>query len=294
VSSAVSITAFYKFLPLAEAKLRELSTELKSFGESRGMRGLVLLAPEGINGTVSATAEVIEEWKEMISGLVGEITFKDSAAAKSVFKRWSIKIKPEIVGLHQYDVQPKGKHKHVSPAEWQEMLEKEDVVLIDARNAYEVAIGKFRGAVDPNIIQFNQFAEFAKTAPIPKDKKVLMYCTGGIRCEKAILEMEKHGYEDVYQLDGGILAYLKQFPHKDFEGECFVFDKRVAVDQNLEPSQIYGTCPHCGDPGDIRAVCRLCSTPHIVCERCTKDEWKNTCSKACANIVKKRMISVVA
>jgi UPF0176 protein len=162
-------------------------------------------------------------------------------------------------------------------------------VIVDARNDYEYAIGKFKGAIDPSIKTFSEFPEFVKKGELPKDKKVMMYCTGGIRCEKALLEMEKQGYSDVYQLEGGILAYLQQFPEGNFEGECFVFDKRVAVDQHLQPSQTYHICPHCGNPGTLEVNCLACNKQAIVCYGCAKEERHKTCSKNCAYIAEKKM-----
>lgn len=162
------------------------------------------------------------------------------------------------------------------------MLESEDTVLLDTRNSYETAIGKFRGAVDPGIEAFHEFPGFIQKAGLPKNKTVMMYCTGGIRCEKALLEMEKQGYEHVYQLEGGILAYLEQFPDKNFEGECFVFDHRVAVDQHLRPSTVYGLCPHCGHAGNVEIRCS-CGTVQKVCSTCYSTASRKTCSKRCAN-----------
>jgi UPF0176 protein len=186
-----------------------------------------------------------------------EIVFKDSHAEKPIYRRWSVKLKPEIVLLKQKGIHPQGKHRHLSPVEWDAMLKQDDVVVLDARNDYEVALGKFSGAIDPKIKKFHQFPAFLKKADLPKEKTVLMYCTGGIRCEKALLAMEAEGFSNVYQLEGGILAYLEKFPHQAFEGECFVFDKRVAVDQNLRPSTVYRLCSGCGDPAREK-VCEQC------------------------------------
>jgi predicted sulfurtransferase len=171
VPETVAITASYAFFDLEEAKLKHLQTALTAFGKTRGMRGLVLVATEGINSTVSGTSEVIAEWKKHLTEQFGAIVFKDSSASRQVFRRFSVKIKPEIVGLKQQGIKPAGKHKHLSPAEWQQMLEKEDVVLIDTRNDYEVAIGKFAGAIDPQIKSFQEFPEYVKQSALPKDKK---------------------------------------------------------------------------------------------------------------------------
>ena len=249
------------------------------------MTGLVLIAEEGLNATVAGSADAIAAWKRHVEGLCGTTAFKDSMSDASVFSRWSVKIKPEIVALKQDDVAPSGPHNHLSPEAFHAMLERDDVVVLDTRNTYETAIGKFRGAVDPGIAAFHEFPAFVQQASIPKEKTVLMYCTGGIRCEKALLEMEKQGFEHVYQLEGGILAYLEKFPNAKFEGECFVFDHRVAVDQHLQPSTTYGLCPHCGHAGDTLIRCH-CGKEQKVCSICSAVDRARTCSKRCANNVR--------
>lgn len=292
MSDLIHITASYAFLPLSAEQLSVLQQELIAFGKEHDMKGLMLLASEGINSTVSGSSDAIKAWKERLQEFKSDIVFKDSTAEKPVFRRWSVKLKKEIVSLQQPDVHPNGHHRHITPAEWNEMMQREDVVIVDARNDYEVAIGKFQGAIDPKIKTFSEFPEYVKESAIPKDKKILMYCTGGIRCEKALLEMEKQGYKDVYQLEGGILNYLQQCPDQKFEGECFVFDKRVSVDQELKPSQVYHICPHCGNPGTLNISCVACKKEQVVCVGCAAEEHRKTCSKNCAHIAKKRMLSV--
>ncbi len=283
MSAPISITAFYLFTPLSEERLDQLQAELLNLGNASGMRGLTLLAPEGINGTVCGSAEAIADWKAHLTALFGPIVFKDSTAARLVFKRWSVKKKPEIVGLKRPDIRPQGPHRHLTPQQWHEMLSQEDVVVLDARNEYEVEIGKFKGAIDPKLESFQDFPEFAKQKTLPEDKKILMYCTGGIRCEKALLALEEEGYKEVYQLEGGILAYLAQFPHQEFEGECFVFDQRTSVDQELQPSQRYAICPHCGQPAEHLIQCAECKVEQKICTKCSAHEERRTCSKRCAN-----------
>lgn len=291
MSLPVRITAFYKFVEISEKSLPVLQEELRQFGEEHGMRGLTLLAGEGLNGTVCATPEVIEQWKALLTKHFGEIIFKDSEASELVFPRWFVKIRNEIVSLRQDDVHPNGPHNHLSPEDWDKALAEEDIVVIDTRNIYETEIGMFEGALDPNLQTFQEFPEYVKSCNIPKDKKVLMYCTGGIRCEKAALEMEKQGYKNVYQLEGGILAYLKKFPGKKFKGECFVFDHRVSVDQELKPSERYKTCPHCGNPGDREISCKRCSKTQCVCQHCLKQEARETCSKNCAHHYARNLVA---
>lgn len=280
--ASLSITASYAFVPIETSRLEELRREITAFGAEREMKGLVLLASEGINSTVLGNTQAIAEWKELMAKTFGPMEFKDSEADRQVFRRWSVKIKPEIVGLKDPRVRPQGKHRHLSPEEWHAMLAEEDVVIVDARNSFEYAVGKFRNAIDPGTRAFHEFPAAVAKAAIPKDKKVLMYCTGGIRCEKALIAMEAQGYENIYQLDGGILGYLEKFPEGKFEGECFVFDHRVAVDGTLRPSKVFGLCPHCGDPGDMAIRCG-CGKEQKICSICAKDEAKRTCSKRCAH-----------
>ncbi|MEQ1849841.1 MAG: rhodanese-like domain-containing protein [Candidatus Peribacteraceae bacterium] len=279
--SAFRITAFYHFQALTEQQVQDLRKTLFDFGMEHNMRGLVLLATEGINGTVCGTPDVIEQWKQLLRSYFPEINWKDSEASELVFPRWFVKIRAQIVGMREGNAMPGREHSHISPEEWNKMMEEEDVVVIDARNVYETKIGMFDGAVDPKIRSFDEFATYVATCNIPKDKKVLMYCTGGIRCERAIYEMEKQGYSHVYQLKGGILEYLKQCPNQKYKGECFVFDHRIAVDQELQPSKKYDACPHCGDPGELTVHCKECDSACRICDVCSKEEEKNTCSKNC-------------
>lgn len=281
VSTALAITAGYAFVPLEAKTLPDLQEELLAFGQSRGMEGHTLIAPEGVNGTVAGSMSAINEWKEFLQAKFGPIDFKDSVADRSVFKRWTVRIKPEIVGIKDTGLVPVGSRNHLSPAEWQRVLDEGEAVLVDARNDYEHKIGRFKGSLPAETNAFHDFPAYAASCGIPKDKKVLMYCTGGIRCEKALMEMQRQGYTDVWQLEGGILAYLEQFPHRNFEGECFVFDKRVAVGQELEPSKHYGLCPHCGYAGDVWIDC-ACGTKKRICDDCHKNEAKRFCSKRCA------------
>lgn len=286
----VRIAAGYVFAVIHEDALASLQEDLVDFGKRHGMHGLTLIATEGFNATVSGTPEAIASWKAFVTRRIGAAEWKDSVADEPPFTRWSVKVKPEIVALKQEGIAPAGRHRHLTPEEWQRTLEEEDVIVLDTRNDYETAIGMFRNAVDPVIASFSEFPAYVEKAELPKSKKILMYCTGGIRCEKAILEMEKQGYDNVYQLEGGILAYLEKFPQQHFEGECFVFDHRVAVDQHLQPSSTYGLCPHCGHAG-IETVRCMCGTEAKVCSSCLTQEHRRTCSKRCANDCEKTLVS---
>lgn len=240
------------------------------------------MSTEGVNGTIAGSLENIQTFKEILQNELGEILFKDSTADEQPFKRFFVKIRPEIVTLGDTSVLPEQDNSHLSPAEWNQVIENEDVVIIDTRNDYETEIGMFEGAIDPGLKKFQDFPEYVSSSGLPKEKKVLMYCTGGIRCEKALVEMKRQGYQHVYQLDGGILKYLQEFPEGKFNGECFVFDHRVAVNQELKPSEKYKLCPHCGDPGDVSITCLRCQKSGVICSRCATHEERRTCSKNCA------------
>jgi UPF0176 protein len=282
------ITAYYKFIDIPDVEQAKLF--FKETAEKNNILGLIILAKEGFNSTVAAkNPQDLENYKQALLThfKLDKINFKDSSAEKAPFRRLVIKLRPEIVTLGTPELRPpEGKNFHLSPTEWNDVMkkEKDDIVLIDTRNWYETKIGTFENAINPKTDQFTEFPEFMESQNISKDKKVLIFCTGGIRCEKGILDLHKQGYNNVYQLDGGILNYLKEYPNDQFKGECFVFDHRVAVDQNLQPSKIYDLCPHCGQPAATEVDCKRCDTHQLICEACAELEWKkDTCSKNCAH-----------
>jgi UPF0176 protein len=285
--SAYQIAAFYHFQSIAESELESLSTRLTDLGNELGLKGLIILAVEGMNGTVSGVSrEAVVTYLTRASELLGfpVPTPKWSEAAEWPFKRFKVRLREEIVTLGKPEVQPLAPRSetHLSPEDWDQMLREEGVLVLDTRNWYEVEIGKFKGAVDPKLKEFHEFSDYLKQAEIPKDKKIMIYCTGGIRCEKAIVEMQNQGFGSVYQLDGGILNYLEKLPHREFEGECFVFDQRLAVDQDLKPSVRYVMCPHCGQPASDKIECLRCETETSVCTQCAHETHLHTCSKNCA------------
>ncbi len=293
-SEPIVVSSFYQFIPLEEAQLPELRQKLKELGESLGLKGLFLLSTEGFNATVSGPREALNPFRSQMEALLGTgedspagpVFYKDSLADKQVFLKMRVKIRPEIVTLGNPQVVPQSAvNHHLEPEEWHRILQDEDVVVLDTRNRYEYEIGKFKGAIDLNIDEFQSFPQKAAESGIPKDKKILMYCTGGIRCEKALIEMKNQGYREVYQLNGGIINYLERFPQGHWEGECFVFDYRVAVDSQLKPSKTYGLCPHCGQPAKEKISCRQCGHEDVVCNHClgSGDPALHTCSKNCAH-----------
>ena len=281
----IKVTTFYKFHRTEKTALQAVTDRLTFFGENSDLKGLIIVATEGINGTVAASPAVIDELQTLLPTLFDDskFLFKNSWANSNPFRRYKVKTRDEIVTFGKPGFAPnKTKNNHLTPSEWNKILNEEDVIVLDTRNWYETEIGVFEKAVDPKISTFQQFVEYLDNVPLPKDKRILMYCTGGIRCEKAMLEMQERGYENAYQLEGGILKYLEEFPDGHFKGECFVFDHRVAVDSNLEPSRKFHLCCQCGDPGDERVTCQVCGKEGQVCKKCASTTAGKTCSKNCA------------
>ena len=280
------ITTYYKFMPISDVEATK--DFFNSCAEKYNIKGLIILAKEGFNSTVSGNSEQnLDSYKKALLEhfQLEKLNFKDSQSDKAPFRRFIVKVRPEIVTLGTPELQPpEGKNYHLSPSEWNQVMKNEtDYTIIDTRNWYETKIGTFKGAVNPMTDQFTEFPEFMEKQNISKDQKVLIFCTGGIRCEKGILDLHKSGYKNIYQLDGGILNYLKEYPNDQFEGECFVFDHRVAVDQNLQPTTQYDLCPHCGQPAQTEIDCKRCDTHKLICEDCAELDWKkDTCSKNCA------------
>jgi len=247
-----SIAAFYKFTKIS--LLSELQTEFYEFLNSSGIKGTVLLAEEGINGTVSGSSKSIDKFKNFLfeKDLLSESDFKVSSADFMPFPRLKVKLKKEIVTIGDCEINPGEKvGEYVDPLDWNQLITDEDVLVLDTRNTYEVSIGSFEGAIQPETTNFREFPEWAETegSKLPKDKKIAMFCTGGIRCEKASSLLKDKGFEKVYHLKGGILNYLEKVKPEEslWNGECFVFDDRVALNHKLEPGS-YDLCHGCRMP----------------------------------------------
>ena len=227
-TDTIAITTFYRFLPLAPEPIAALKTRLEQLAECANLRGLCLLSAEGINATISATHSAeLERMKTVVQEALklNDLQFKDSSGKKHPFREFKVKVKNEIVTLGKPGFCPsQAQNSHLTPKQWQAEIRDPNTVVLDTRNTYEIKIGKFRSAVDLGLREFNEFPEQVKSLNATKDQRILMYCTGGIRCEKAILEMRAQGFNNVAQLEGGILNYLKEFPEQDYQGECFVFD----------------------------------------------------------------------
>ena len=248
---SVVVAALYKFVALPDYK--SLREPLLEQCRVQGLRGTLLLAQEGINGTVAGSPEglaTVLEWLRADSRL-SDLEPKESLHDEQPFLRMKVKLKREIVTMGVPQVDPNRLvGTYVSPGEWDSLLEDPEVTLIDTRNDYECAIGTFRGAVDPGITTFRDFPAWVEQNLDPqKTRKVAMFCTGGIRCEKASSYLLEQGFDSVFHLKGGILKYLEEVPEQSssWEGECFVFDERVAVNHALERGS-YDQCFACRHP----------------------------------------------
>jgi len=281
------IVSFYHFTHFKKSLLKTMQNELTKIGKEQQIVGLILISKEGINATVSGEPQNVNNYLHTIEKItnINEFFYKKSPTPYPAFKRLKIKIKKEIITLKKTNISASFGFHQLEPDEWEAMLNEKHVQVLDIRNDYEIDLGQFKKANHLDLKEFNEFPEKLPSAPLAKKQKTLIYCTAGIRCEKAISEMKKQGFKEVYQLRGGIINYLKEFPHKSFEGECFVFDKRVAVDQDLNPSKKYSTCPHCGQAAGKNIICNHCGSSSRVCQICINKNINHliTCSKNCAH-----------
>jgi len=248
----MNVVSFYRFLDLSEPEL--FRDALQSQCDERGLLGTILVANEGFNGTIAgeqSTIEVILAWIENELALDVPIDGRWTESEEAPFHRMRVRRKREIVTLGRPDIRPHVKTGiHVQPENWNALIDDPAVLVIDTRNHYEVEVGTFPGAIDPGTDNFRQFANFAsELAETSFEKPLAMFCTGGIRCEKATALMLELGFEEVYHLHGGILSYLTEVPDEQnrWDGECFVFDKRVAVDRDLAEGG-YVQCHACRRP----------------------------------------------
>jgi UPF0176 protein len=235
------VAAFYQFAPLPD--FRELREPLRALCAGLALKGSILLAHEGINGTLAGRREAIDEFVailrhgDLFGGRLDHLELKFSVAAVMPFGRLKVRLKKEIVTFGDASADPTRQvGTYVAPEHWNELIAAPGTLLIDTRNAFEVAVGTFEGAIDPAIASFGQFKDFtARYLDPAKHRRIAMFCTGGIRCEKASSYLLSQGFTEVYHLKGGILNYLEHIPESEsrWRGECFVFDERVALRHGL-------------------------------------------------------------
>jgi len=249
--SQVVVCAMYKFVTLEDYV--DLKQPLLDFMLAHNVRGTLLLAKEGLNGTVAGSRQDIDALLNSLRSdeRLAELSYKESFTEEMPFLRTRVKLKKEIVTMGVEGIDPK--HvvgTYVKPKDWNALISDPDVVLVDTRNDYEVQVGTFKNALNPDTESFREFPQYVKDNLDPnKNKKVAMYCTGGIRCEKSTAYLKEQGFEEVYHLEGGILKYLEEVPEEEtlWEGECFVFDERVTVNHRLEKGN-YDQCNACRMP----------------------------------------------
>ena len=245
------VAALYKFVRIEDPET--FRNNLFDFMEENEIRGTILIAHEGINGTVSGSRAHVDAFLNYLraDSRLADLEHKESYTDTCPFLRTKVRLKKEIVTLGVEGVDPNEVvGTYVDPKDWNDLISQEDVVLVDTRNDYEFQIGSFKEALNPDTTSFRQFPDYVKTHLDPsKVKKVAMFCTGGIRCEKATSYMKTQGFEEVYHLKGGILKYLEEVDPAEsaWEGECFVFDDRVSVDHSLSPGE-YDLCHACRMP----------------------------------------------
>ncbi|MDN4503334.1 rhodanese-related sulfurtransferase [Alteromonadaceae bacterium BrNp21-10] len=249
--SQVVVCALYKFVTLEN--FEEIRQPLLEVMEANDIKGTLLLALEGINGTVSGSRQNMDTLLAWLNAdeRLNPISTKESFDDTQPFHRTKVKLKKEIVTLGVEGIDPRRTvGSYVKPKDWNALISDPEVMVIDTRNDYEIEIGTFKHAVNPNTASFTEFPQYVKDNLDPaKHKKVAMFCTGGIRCEKSTAYMKEQGFDEVYHLEGGILQYLEDVPKEDtlWEGDCFVFDNRVAVNHDLEKSH-YDQCYACRLP----------------------------------------------
>jgi UPF0176 protein len=268
----ISVAAFYKFSSLP--RYREAQAPLLAALKRLGVKGSVLVAEEGVNGTIAAAQGQMADALKAIADLTGVGTFHPKLSEASVmpFKRMKVRLKKEIVTIGDVYAKPQEVvGDYIDAADWNALISDPDVVVVDTRNAYEVQVGSFQGAVDPGTERFGEFPDFVRHALADqKHKKIAMFCTGGIRCEKATSFMKHEGFQHVYHLKGGILKYLEEVPADEslWTGGCFVFDERVAVGHGLQPTG--------------HSICHGCLLPVSSEGRQSPQYEDGVCCEACA------------
>ena len=269
-----TIITFYQFKKIK--KIDNLQLFLKDFCSFHKIKGTILIAKEGINGTVAGLADPIDLLEKELNKIkFNNLEYKKSSHQYMPFNSLKVKIKKEIVTFNNLNVDvEKFKGKHVDPKDWSKLINDDQTIVIDVRNNFEVQLGSFKGSINPKTENFSEFKEYIKKdLNKSNNETIAMYCTGGIRCEKASSYMSEKGFKNVFQLKGGILKYLEEVPLKDseWEGECFVFDSRVSVKNEMKD----GTYE----------LCHACRNPVSISDRQSKNYEKGISCPKCKNII---------
>ncbi len=283
---SIHIILFYKFVDIENpAGLKDKHLD---FCKKLGVKGKVILANEGINGSISGTKEQIDLYKDNLTKdkRFEDIEFKEETGIIDPFNKMLVRVKKEIIRLDK-NIDIKNTGKHISPKEFLQLAQDKDVVILDTRNDYESKAGKFKNAVLSNISTFREFPNFVDNLNLPKDTPIVTYCTGGIRCEKASAYMIQQGFSNVSQIHGGIINFCQQLPNTLWEGKCFVFDDRLTSDISQDKNKVLNSCTHCKTECDIYRNCKLksCNKLIFICQNCKKD--MHAC---CSNQCKKELL----
>jgi len=271
------IVSLYSFFPFQENLILDLKNKLLEIEDKNDLSGLLIFASEGINGTICAEKSVIDIVINLLDKYTDNrnLNMKENFSKKKVFKKLKIKLKKEIVTMGVHDINPSQDNgDYIDSANWNRLIKNQNTIVIDTRNHYEVSIGTFQNSINPNTRNFSEFPKWVDnhldTYLENKDStNIAMFCTGGIRCEKATSFLKKKGYKNIYHLQGGILQYLNDIKSEKnlFEGECFVFDQRVALNHKLEKGS-YSICHACGMPVSIQDQKRKEYREGIQCHFC--------------------------
>lgn len=278
------ILLYYKYVNVENTELT--TYEHLSVCKALGLLGRIYIATEGMNGTCAGTSGQVDKYIKYMRKhpLFNEIEFKVDYAASMPFRKLFVRVRPELAALDRPDLDPKkDTGTHLSPRAFHDMLLNDpDAIAFDGRNNYEAAIGKFTNAITPDIANFRDLPDALNQYEDIKDKKILMYCTGGIRCEKASTLLKEQGFKNVYQLKGGIIKYGQEIPESEslYKGKCFVFDDRIAVPITQD---ILSTCTHCDTACDRYLNCTnaSCNKLFLCCDACNETH-QHACSKSCS------------
>lgn len=271
----MKVVSFYRFLDIRDPQA--LRDELQDLCDEQGLLGTILVATEGFNGTIAGSSDAVRKvfhWLQSRFKIKEDLDARWTSADEAPFRRMRVRVKKEIVTLGRPDILPHKKTgQYVAPEKWNELINDPNVLLIDTRNHYEFEVGTFPGAIDPGNDSFREFPAFGKQlAEQSPGRPLAMFCTGGIRCEKATALMLELGFDEVYHLEGGILNYLEKIPADDnrWDGECFVFDTRVAVDRDLAEGG-YVQCHACRRPLSSDDLASPDYREGVSCPRCVND-----------------------
>jgi len=281
------VMAFYKYVIIDDPE--NFKEEHREFCKNIGIKTRIIVADEGINGVVSGSIETCRQYIKALTSIpkFSDINFKIDEVGQPAVRRTRVLHKQEIVnsgiGHLKDEISPfKKTGEHIDPKDFKRLKDRDDVVVVDVRSDYEHAMGSFKNAVKLDISNFREFPDQLEALEPYKDKKIITYCTGGIKCEKATSLLLKQGFKDVGQLKGGIIQYAKEAKGEDFKGKCYVFDERVVVDVNDVNPELISPCQHCGQKTDRIINCANpdCHDQVIVCEDCGW-AWKGTCCQDC-------------